>query len=76
MLEESTSPMPSGTKMSPMMKNEIMTAFGVKIGCHAGSFCCLNGLLTKRSGKQKNEQLWSTWWFSFDLLLFYSKNFH
>lgn len=36
--------MPIGMKMSPTSANDPMTQFGVRIGCHAFSFCCLKGV--------------------------------
>ena len=33
---------PKGTNMIPITKKVIMTGFGVKIGCQAFRFCCLN----------------------------------
>jgi hypothetical protein len=33
---------PIGINIAPTTVKQLITHFGVKIGCHAGSFCCLN----------------------------------
>ncbi|RUP43261.1 hypothetical protein BC936DRAFT_137421 [Jimgerdemannia flammicorona] len=35
---------PMGAKISPTMKKVGSTVLGVKMGCHAGNRCCLNGV--------------------------------
>ena len=35
---------PMGRKMAPMTKTVGITVVAVKIGCHAGSFCCRRAL--------------------------------
>lgn len=35
-------PIPTGRKMIPTTKNVGNTVPAVKMGCHAGNFCCLN----------------------------------
>lgn len=36
--------MPIGMKIRPTTAKVPMTQLGVRIGCHAFSFCCLNGV--------------------------------
>ena len=38
-LEASRRTTPTGMKTMPMMRKEMMTGSGVRIGCHAFSFC-------------------------------------
>ncbi len=40
-----------GAKRMPMMRSVGRTVFGVRIGCHAFSRCCLNAV-SKQSGQQ------------------------
>lgn len=39
-------PMPMGIKMSPMTKKAGSTLPAVRMGCQAGSLCCLNAVLS------------------------------
>ena len=40
-LEASMIAIPIGINIEPTTVKQLMTHFGVKIGCHAFSFCCL-----------------------------------
>jgi hypothetical protein len=42
---------PMGAKMMPMMRSVGRTVFGVRIGCHAFSRCCLKAV-SMQSGQQ------------------------
>lgn len=42
--EKYKSPTPIGINAIPITKNAGKTVPAVKMGCHAGSFCCLNAL--------------------------------
>lgn len=42
--EDTNKPIPIGIKANPIIKNVGNTVPAVRIGCHAGSFCCLKAL--------------------------------
>jgi hypothetical protein len=42
LLEEMSNATPRGINAMPMAKNAGRTVPAVRIGCHAGSLCCLN----------------------------------
>ena len=46
-MEDTSRPMPIGIKANPIMKKVGKTVPAVRIGCHAGSFCCLKALSVK-----------------------------
>lgn len=41
-------PMPTGMKAIPITKKVGSTVPAVRIGCHAGSLCCLNALSARQ----------------------------
>lgn len=43
---------PIGMNAIPITKNVGRTVLAVRIGCHAGNFCCLNALSVKRRNFQ------------------------
>jgi len=47
-LEANNKATPIGMKTIPTSKNEVITGTGVKMGCHAGSCCCLNAVRNGR----------------------------
>ena len=46
---------PIGTKMTPIAANAMITAFGVRIGRHALSVCCLKGVFAGRFEPSPSE---------------------
>ncbi|KAI9913264.1 hypothetical protein PsorP6_004959 [Peronosclerospora sorghi] len=50
------STMPTGIKIRPTTANVLMTQFGVRMGCHALSFCCLNGTQLTNQHKSRLGQ--------------------
>ena len=46
LLDVTNRPMPMGMKMRPMTKKAGSTVPAVRMGCHAGSRCCLNAVLS------------------------------
>ena len=48
-LEVTRSAIPSGINAIPMAKKAGKTVPAVKIGCHAGNFCCLNFVSRNRN---------------------------
>lgn len=46
--------MPIGIKANPIIKKVGKTVPAVRIGCHAGNFCCLKALSIERE-KEKKE---------------------
>lgn len=67
--DDTRRPMPTGINANPIIKKVGKTVPAVRIGCHAGSFCCLKALPNKRKkcihNKEKNILLvlkdWFTW---------------
>lgn len=47
---------PSGINAMPIAKNAGNTVFAVRIGCHAGSLCCLNFVSVKKSFSKVNDK--------------------
>lgn len=46
LLDVTNRPMPMGMNMSPMMKKAGSTVPAVRMGCQAGSLCCLNAVFS------------------------------
>lgn len=70
LFEETSRAIPTGRKTIPIRKNTGRTVEAVRIGCHAGSFCCLNFESKIKINHNKNKNsLYRSYLFTHKMLL-------